>query len=195
MEEHLVRYVHPTGYWYKETAIYLHLDSIELKDWLIDFLKKEKDTPIYDLGCGTGYYLQELYNAGYNNLTGVEADPCKLSEDFVILQHNLTDPLELALKGIVICLEVGEHIPEEYEHVILDNIANLCNSWLILSWALPGQSGVGHFNCRSNGYIITQMESRGFEFMPNITNEVRKHPVGVTGYFQKTLMIFKKHDR
>jgi hypothetical protein len=195
MEEHLVKYVHPTGFWYKDLAIYLHLDSVELKDWLINFLKDYQDKMIYDLGCGTGYYLAELHKAGHKRLLGIEAEPCKLHEEFPILAFNLTDPIELTEKGIVICLEVGEHIPDEYEHMILDNLASLCDSWLILSWALPGQSGVGHFNCRSNQYIITQIESRGFEFIPDITNEARKHPVGVTGYFQKTLMIFKRYDR
>ena len=55
MEEHLVKYVHPTGFWYKDMAIYLHLDSVELKDWLINFLRDYQDKMIYDLGCGTGY--------------------------------------------------------------------------------------------------------------------------------------------
>jgi hypothetical protein len=194
MEKHLMKYVHPTGFWYKEMAIHLHLDSIELKDWLIKFLKNDQDKVIYDLGCGTGYYLKELHAAGYKKVIGIEADPCKLYEEFPILSFNLTSPIDLSEKGIVICLEVGEHIPEEYEYIVLDNLTNLSDSWLIISWALPGQIGIGHFNCKSNEYIINEIESRGFQFMQELTKEARQYPIGATSYFQNTLMIFRKYD-
>lgn len=194
MEEHLIRYVHPTGYWYRETAKYLHLDSEQVRDWLVGFLSQYTNKAKYDLGCGTGYYLKELYKAGHKNLTGVEADPCVLHEEFPILSHNLTDPLEITEKGIVICLEVCEHIPEEYEHQIIDNIVNLSDSYIILSWAIPGQTGVGHFNCRSNKYVIDQLEKKGFKLLEKETNEAREGHVGVTSYFKNTLMIFKKHE-
>jgi SAM-dependent methyltransferase len=193
MEEHLVKYVHPTGYWYKDTAKYLHLNCEGLKDWIVNFLARDTDSIKYDLGCGTGYYLMELYKAGHKKVIGIEADPCMRYEEFPILSLNLIEPIKFSEKGVVICLEVGEHIPDDYEDVVIDNITKLSDSYIILSWAVEGQHGVGHFNCRNNDYVIRRIEEKGFRYLPEVSEDARQSPnEAVTGYFKNTLMIFEK---
>lgn len=188
----MIKYVHPTGYWYRDNAVYLHLNCEGLRDWLLKFLEDYKNVVKYDLGCGTGYYLKELHSAGHKKLIGVEADPCVLYEEFPIVPLNLIEPIEFTEKGIVICLEVGEHIPEEYEHSVIDNITRLCDKYLILSWAVVGQMGIGHFNCRNNDYVIKKIEEKGFKYLEDVSNDARTYPSGVTSYFKNTLMIFEK---
>jgi hypothetical protein len=64
---------------------------------------------------------------------------------------------------LVISIEVGEHIPKEFEQVFIDNICSHTNSKLILSWAIVGQGGDGHVNCQNNDYIIAKLKEKGFE--------------------------------
>lgn len=186
------QYVHSTGYWYKNTASNFHIDCKGVKDWLLGFLREDKTGLIYDLGCGTGYYLSELSKDGHLKLIGVEADPLQLKTTFPIHAHNLTKDLPYTDKGIVICLEVAEHIPQRYEQQLIDNMTKLCNGYLILSWAIPGQMGLGHVNCKDNDYVIGQIESRGFEYLPEITKQSREYPKDICSYFKDTLLVFKK---
>jgi hypothetical protein len=39
----------------------------------------------------------------------------------------------------VICLEVGEHIPKQFENILFDNMCNHATEGIIMSWAFPGQ--------------------------------------------------------
>ena len=48
----------------------------------------------------------------------------------------------------VICMEVAEHIPREFEHVFLLNLVASAQKGVLLSWGLPGQNGIGHVNLR-----------------------------------------------
>ena len=57
------------------------------------------------------------------------------------------------LHDAVLSLEVGEHIPEDYEDIYLENLDRHADKIIILSWAVPEQGGFGHVNERDNGYI------------------------------------------
>ncbi len=179
-----------TGFWDKEFAPQHHVHIQKVSDWIMDFLKNEKETQIYDFGCGMGTYLEDLNKDGFKNLIGIEADPPKDDYSFEIQKRNLANAFTLDKKGIIVSLEVGEHIPEEYQDTFLDNIANNCEKFLILSWAIRGQGGVGHFNERDNAEIIPLVEKRGFKLMLPETDAARTASGG--GYFSRTLMIFRK---
>ena len=94
--------------------------------------------------------------------------------------------------GVVISLEVGEHIPAEYMNTYISNITNPCNSFLITSWAIKGQEGFGHVNCLDNHEVIPLIESRGFKLMEKETEEVRSIDLTEAPWFKNTLLIFKK---
>jgi len=60
----------------------------------IDPLQLPKDSVILDLGCGPGYFLDEMRKRGYNNLTGVtlsvgDIQLCK-SKGHTIKQYDLS---------------------------------------------------------------------------------------------------------
>lgn len=181
-----------TGYWLKENSKSHHIHSENLSKWIINFLKDFKDHQIYDFGCGLGNYLNDLYNSGFKNLKGVEADPMKTDYEFEILKLNLSQPISLNKKGIVICLEVGEHIPKEYQENLLNNLKNNCDKYLILSWAIRGQGGYGHFNELNNDEILPLIENLGFKYLEDLSKEARLVPEDKCGYFRNTIMIFEK---
>jgi len=184
--------IHETGYWSKENSITHHIHSPNLSNWICNFLKDYKNYQIYDFGCGLGDYLNDLYSKGFKKLKGVEMEPMKTDYDFEILKLNLSQPLELDEKGIIICLEVGEHIPKEYQENLLNNLSNNCNKYLILSWAIKGQGGYGHFNEMDNHEILPLIENLGFKYLKDESNESRLVPEDNCSYFRNTLMIFEK---
>ena len=180
-----------TGYWNGETAHIHHVHCKELSKWICEFLK-DKQSQVYDFGCGLGNYLTDLKNVGFEKLIGFEGE-IPLEKTFTeIVQFDLTKPFMFHIKGNVISLEVGEHIPKEFMDVYLDNITNACNGYLITSWAIRGQAGFGHVNCLDNHEIIPLIEKRGFKLMEKETEEVRNIDLSEAPWFKNTLFIFKK---
>lgn len=182
-----------TGYWTKETNLNEHRHSPNVSKWINNFLNEYKETQIYDFGCGLGDYLNDLNNNGFKKLKGIEADPIKSDYDFEILKMDLSKPFLLDEKGIIISLEVGEHIPNIYQDIFLENIKNNCDKYLILSWAVRGQGGYGHVNELNNDEIIPHIENLGFKYLENLSQDLRKVPENNCYYFRNTLMIFEKY--
>lgn len=184
--------IHETGYWNSNGVERWHYHSTNVNDWIISFLSDKKESQIYDFGCGMGDYLHNLHKNGFTNIVGFESDPPKLYNEFEIRKQNLATPFKLDKKGIIISLEVGEHIPQKYESIFLNNLYENCSDYLIISWAVRGQGGYGHYNELNNDEIIPKIESLGFKLLNDETESARKVPEDNCWYFRNTLMIFKK---
>ena len=153
--------VNKTGYWDGAQAYNHHVYSSVLGAWLVGFLNNFKLMPIHDLGCGLGNYLHQLKIAGFRDLTGYEGEP-PLDKIFDnILTQDLTNTFRVK-PGIVISFEVGEHIPKEFMDIYVDNLTKNCNSFLIISWAIRNQPGLGHVNCLDNDEVIEIFRNKGF---------------------------------
>jgi len=74
----------------------------------------------------------------------------------------------------VLCLEVLEHIPAEFETIVLDNIVRAARHGVVLSWALPDQGGLQHINPRPPAYVKQTMFNSGFEKDVNASLVLRK---------------------
>ena len=135
---------------------------------------------VADFGCGTGAHVAALNNAGIT-AEGFDGNPEteKLSNEHCSVL-NLAEPFNLNKKfDFVLSLEVAGHIPEEYETVYLDNIERHVKTkdnaltGIIISWASPGQAGLGHVNCRSVEYVREKLTSRGFKVNNWMTRELK----------------------
>lgn len=62
--------------------------------------------------------------------------------------------------------------------------------YIILSWAIEGQPGDGHINCRSNKYIISKMDQLGFKLDTPASQYLRS--CAGLWWFKNTLMFFEK---
>ena len=110
------------GFWYCENEEGHCFDLFLCKE-IIKILRKENINNIVDFGCGPGKYVASILEEGFECI-GYDGNPntpnytngicgvLDLSEDFTLD----------AKFDCVISLEVGEHIPKEYESVFLDNI-------------------------------------------------------------------------
>jgi hypothetical protein len=150
---------------------------------------RNKPSLVYDFGCGFGDYTKGISKFGIETI-GFEAYPDKRNYEN-IQQADLSKPLLLDRKAdISISLEVGEHIPAEFEDIFIDNICNNSKDIVVLSWAVEGQSGDGHINCRSNDHIIAQMSKRGFIFDESILKTRKKAKEML--WFEESLMLFRR---
>jgi hypothetical protein len=79
----------------------------------------------------------------------------------------------------VVSFEVAEHIPPGAPEVaFLDNLARHARAGLLMSWAVPGQAGHHHVNCRPREYVLDALAARGFALDEHLTAELR----GLTRY-------------
>ncbi len=193
MEKYINVMIDKTGFWGASNAHSHHYYSKNVSNWIVSYLKDHKESPIYDFGCGMGDYLSHLNSEGFSDILGLEGDPPKYYDSFKINKQNLAEPFLLEKKGVIISLEVGEHIPQEYEKIFLENLYNNCSSLLIISWAVRGQGGYGHFNELNNDEIIPKIESFGFKYLKEVSEDARKTPEDACSYFRNTLMIFEKN--
>lgn len=177
-----------TGFWNTEEIIY-HDYSFPLVRWIAKFFNKDK--PVLDFGAGDGFYSGYLQDLGYWCIP-VEGDVSTVINAQGAIQKDLSQPFEISLSYNSLCLEVGEHIPEEFEQVFIDNIANNTKYRLVLSWAVPEQEGYFHVNCKPNEWVIEEFEKRGFRFMPDETESARAVIEERRKYFRDTLMVFEK---
>lgn len=178
-----------TGAWEQDIADTGHLFSYYLARWIANYLPKDKK--IIDLGCGKGTYLGYLYDRGFRDLQGVEGSQLNNFEFTEIIVKDLSEPFNIG-KGNVLCLEVIEHIPNEFAEIVFDNICNHVDKGCkaIISCAIVGQGGDGHVNCQPNLWAISNMERRGFKLLCDDTQSARDVIENHCAYFKETLLIF-----
>lgn len=184
--------ISPTGIWSEEEAIAKNYPHSERLCFRLIFELFDRNKWVIDLGCGDGYYLNKLWDAGFRNICGI--DGYQGNKSPLVEIADLTKELEILMntRGQVLSLEVGEHIPQQYEQIFIDNLCRHCDSRMVISWAIEGQGGIGHVNCRNNYYVIDQIEKRGFEFNAERTHYLRADIEIEVSYFRNTLLVFDK---
>jgi 2-polyprenyl-3-methyl-5-hydroxy-6-metoxy-1,4-benzoquinol methylase len=113
--------INNSGIWDVEEAKKGHFHSLELARKLERVFTKRM--PVLDLGCGLGFYAHHLSSKGFS-VTAYEGTEGihEISIFKQIITHDLTEPLPDSIKGQVLCMEVGEHIPKANEQQFIDNI-------------------------------------------------------------------------
>jgi len=177
-----------TGIWGLETAKKQHRFDEALANKIASMYMPKK---VADLGCGIGEYCKVFREHGWRIVHGYEGtqDIQKISVYKDIFTMDLTKIRYVNIEyDFVLCIEVGEHIPKEYEQIFMDNVARFACKDLILSWGIPGQGGTGHFNEQSNGYIVDEFYKRKFKIDRRKTRYLRSF--ATLSWFKGSLMVF-----
>jgi hypothetical protein len=103
---------------------------------------------------------------------------------------DLSKPISFAQHDWVLSLEVGEHIPKEYENVFISNLKGENKEGVILSWAIEGQGGKSHVNEKSNDYIRRIFEEDGYTSDYEIEKQLRD--LSTLPWFKNTIMVFRR---
>jgi hypothetical protein len=180
--------INDRGFWETDNEIG-HVFDKELCSVLIKYFKLSKVKSIYDFGCGMGHYAGNFIKNDFI-CEAFDGNP-----NTVKLTEGIGKVLDLSLMfdfrkkfDCVLSLEVGEHIPEAFEKEFINNLCNHSKKLVILSWAVPGQPGDGHINCRDNDYVINEMNKRGFAFNKKASGQLRTQ--ASASWFKNTLMVF-----
>ena len=182
--------IHERGYWLSTDETDTHMFDQQLCDEIIRIFLSSEAPTVADIGCGNGAYTKALNEAGFI-CKGWDGSPLTTELTGGVCEVlDFSQPVDIGMHDIVLCLEVGEHIPVEYEQVFIDNVVKSSLKFIIMSWAIVGQSGYGHFNCRDNDYVISEMEMRGCRYLEETTDQLRL--ASTLPWFKRTIMVFSK---
>lgn len=157
---------------------------------LVDMFKVETAV---DIGCGNGEYTRNFLNHGVL-CVGYDGSPLTPEVSKGLCQvKDFSEPVDIGQFDLVLSLEVGEHIPRQYEQIFIDNLCKAAKKYICLSWGVEGQGGYGHVNCRNNDYIIKEMRHREFEMNVEMTRILRNRCS--LPWFSYTVMVFENNKK
>lgn len=148
---------------------------------------------IIDVGCGIGEWSKEL--PGYAEYTGL---------DFQIPKRSLLIPVEnyidfdlTKLDGtqdfgkfdLALCLEVGEHLPEEVASRLVEFLCKISDR-VLFSAAIPYQSGVGHINEQWQTWWAELFEKNGFT--PSYTQPFIRDNKKIAVWYRQNIVLYEK---
>ncbi len=114
---------------------------------------------VLDVGCGKGEWLEAF---DVPRKYGVDiAAPLGL----LFFTHDLREPFDLKQTyDLVLCVEVGEHLPEESSDTLVDTCVRHSRT-VVFSSAVPGQGGAGHVNEQPHEYWHEKFNQRGYAML------------------------------
>jgi SAM-dependent methyltransferase len=181
--------IHANGYWIGARNLEHYYDR-PLAAALVDFFGR--GVSVADLGCGSGDYVRRL-RAESIQCDGWDGNPNTplFNADCRVL--DLSRPVELGkVYDWVLSLEVAEHLPPEFEAAFLDNVHRHNRLGVVLSWAIPGQGGMGHFNERPNDYVQDRMRDLGYS--RDRAAETTLRTAASFWWFHHTLMVYRRPE-
>lgn len=149
---------------------------------------------VLDLGCNTGQWLKWFINNNINDVFGVDGenmlDEIQIPEHrFIIADLTKSSPdfPYLGEFDLLLCLEVAEHLQEQFADVLVDTCIKHSD---IIFWsaATPGQGGYHHINEQPHEYWIEKFMKRGYKHRILI-NEL---PILPHDYYRKNAIEFIK---
>lgn len=180
-----------TGFWKGEEAKQKHVFDSGLANAVYCFLKEQGCRSVVDIGSGLGDYVKFFISNGIES-KGIEGNPDtnKISNYPCEIKDLSAEVVPKKVYDWAVSLEVGEHIPSEFESRFIENVHNHNRFGVVLSWATEGQGGDGHVNERPNSYIKSIFEGLGYENLKEKEEQLRSK--STKPWFSSTIMIFKK---
>jgi len=164
---------------------------------------------VLDFGCGCGGYIKGFHDRG---ITACGIEGSKNCLDFLMVDPlyvriaDIRQPLDnffefvINRHDLVLCLEVAEHIEEEFVYNFIWNLKAASNE-ILMSAAPPGQGGLKHVNCQPKEYWVEKMAEvggghLGYKYNEEYTEKVKSkfthlHRKEIRVYYEN-LMFFKK---
>ncbi len=181
-----------TGIWSLLAAEKNHYFDEPLCEAIFEMYNPKK---VADVGCGMGQYCKYFKENGWRTVHGYEGtrDIYQIGEYGDIRIIDLSKVQFVAINyDLVVCLEVGEHIPKLYEQIFIDNICRFTSKDLVLSWCIPipGNKNVSHVNEQQNSYVIDKFIKKGLEFDLLKSDILRK--ASTLWWFKSTIMVFRR---
>jgi len=123
-------------------------------------------TSVLDVGCGRGTWLRAAIENGAKQVVGVDGVAISDRDLLIPSQHfhvrDLQSPLDLGERfGLVLCLEVAEHLPETGARQLIKSLTRHSDR-ILFAGACPGQPGQHHVNCQWPSYWQGLFNEQGY---------------------------------
>merc|ERR1712187_921532 len=106
---------------------------------------------------------------------------------------DLSKPQSFKNASWVISLEVGEHILPKYEDTFVRNLVKHAKNGVILSWAVLGQGGQDHVNCKSNHQVVDLFRLHAFAIDFYATEMLRQSSGFLCcDWFPDSILVFRR---
>jgi len=185
-------FISNTGSWHRNN-LNGHVYDSGLCNAIADYLKDSDAESVYDLGCGHGEYTRSLVDKGFY-CSGYDGNPYTPNITSGLCEVlDLSEEHDLEVRDYVLCLEVGEHVPQQFESTLINNIHNSNSKGVVLSWAVEGQPGEGHVNCKNNDYVENIFLKLGYTQNKNAQEALRE--ASSLWWFKNTIMVFEKPQK
>jgi hypothetical protein len=165
-----------------------------LATWIFNYCSPKS---AIDWGAGTGELLMALqisHNVRVRALEGhwIKELPTSLPKIYYEFR-DLRFPFKLEEKfDVAICLEVAEHLEDEYAQTLIDGICN-SSDLIFFSAAIPYQGGTSHVNEQWPIYWAEKFHQAGFVLAHDPREELWDNPE-VAAYYKQNLLIFERSE-
>lgn len=155
-------------------------------------LENYKIKSLLDVGSGLGFTSQWFASRGIDVISIDGLQQNVTNAVVPTIEHDLTIlPYVADNVDMVICIEVVEHIYEEFLNNVLDTIC--CGNLLLMTHAIPGQKGYHHVNCQTSEYWISHIEARNFELIKDDSEKIRNLArLDNAKWIAQNAMVFRK---
>lgn len=145
---------------------------------------------VLDIGCGTGKALDYFLDQGINAV-GVEGSRKAIAHaknKELIVRYNLEKVLDLYRKfDMIWSFEFVEHVHPRAIKNLIQTFSNHSDK-IVMSAAVPGQGGCGHFNEQLPAYWIEHFETCGYRL-----NKIKTEDLKSTGeLYVQNILVFER---
>jgi SAM-dependent methyltransferase len=152
---------------------------------------------VVDVGCGTGAWAAAFKSAGASEVLGIDGDYCDRSQLEVdareFLAANLTRPISVDRSfDLAICLEVAEHLDQQYAGLLVTSLAGLAPA-VLFSAAIPHQGGEHHVNEQWPSYWVNAFAQHDYAAIDPFRRRLWKHK-SVAWWYAQNLLLFIRRD-
>lgn len=166
----------------------IHIDKI-IADAIFDVLKPAS---VVDCGCAVATELYWLKKQGVE-VKGLDASTYAIKHSLIeeIEQWDLRRKYQFKRRyDVCLSFDVIEHIPPEYEHVMLDNLVSASDTVLI---SVPWMVGdILHENEQPPEYWMFRFHHLGYSFDVGLTLDLKMVMQGGKGWVVKNLQAFRR---
>lgn len=161
-------------------------------------MKYYRPQSVIDIGCGCGIYMKAFYDLGIEDVIGYDGSKHALEKGLLpekMFLHDLREHLLVDRKyDLCLCIEVAEHINNEYSIQLVQTLAN-ASDIVFFTAASPGQGGLHHVNERPYEFWEGIFHKFGFR-MDEQTEAVRREMTekGVIYWIARNMRIFKNEN-
>lgn len=158
---------------------------------------------VLDIGCGTGSWLRAFAELGVDDVLGIDGDyvdraALEIPADRFIAA-DVSRPLDLSAArngrgfDLAVSLEVGEHLPKECSHTLVESLARAAPV-VLFSAAIPLQGGTGHLNERWQHEWAALFAARGYLAVDALRPLIWSDERVSFWYRQNTLLYVREAD-